>query len=48
MAKFWNEEKQCLFDVIDARTPSGHSNKGHDDAIRPNQLLAVSSAVQSV
>lgn len=42
MVKFWNEEKQCLFDVIEARTPSGHSNKGHDDAIRPNQLLAVS------
>ncbi|CAN5318446.1 amylo-alpha-1,6-glucosidase [soil metagenome] len=42
MIKFWNEDKQCLFDVIEARNPSGNSNKGHDDAIRPNQLLAVS------
>lgn len=44
LAKFWNEDKQCLFDVIDARTPSGAgaSNKGRDDSLRPNQLLAVS------
>ena len=30
--KFWNEEKQCLFDVVDE----------NDDKIRPNQINAVS------
>ena len=31
---FWNKEKECLFDVI--------NNEDKDDAIRPNQILAVS------
>ena len=30
--RFWNEEKQCLFDVVDE----------NDDKIRPNQIWAVS------
>ncbi|WP_288221159.1 amylo-alpha-1,6-glucosidase [uncultured Clostridium sp.] len=30
--KFWNNEKQCLYDVIDKK----------DDSIRPNQIWAVS------
>lgn len=32
--KFWNEEKQCLYDVIDGAEK--------DDKIRPNQIWAVS------
>lgn len=32
--KFWNEEEQCLFDVI--------TNSGKDGSVRPNQVLAVS------
>lgn len=32
--KFWNENKECLFDVI--------NEQGKDDKIRPNQILAVS------
>lgn len=32
--KFWNEDKQCLYDVIDI--------SGNDDKIRPNQIWAVS------
>ena len=35
--KFWNEEAQCLFDVIDNNHESGQT----DAAIRPNQILAV-------
>ncbi len=31
---FWNEEDQCLFDVV--------GNSGGDAAIRPNQVIAVS------
>jgi len=34
-ARFWNPENGCLFDVLDGP-------HGHDPAIRPNQLLAVS------
>lgn len=30
--KFWNEEKNCLYDVVDK----------NDDKIRPNQIWAVS------
>ncbi len=30
---FWNEEKQCLYDVV--------NEAGNDDSIRPNQILAV-------
>ena len=33
--RFWNEEKQCCYDVVD-------SPDGNDDSIRPNQILAVS------
>jgi predicted glycogen debranching enzyme len=40
--RFWNEENQSLFDVIDARNPPGSGNKGNDETLRPNQLLAVS------
>jgi glycogen debranching enzyme len=36
-ARFWNEERACLFDVIDV---DGGST--HDARIRPNQILAVS------
>nr|HPR90521.1 amylo-alpha-1,6-glucosidase [Synergistaceae bacterium] len=32
--KFWNAEKQCLFDVI--------NSNGSDPAIRPNQVFAIS------
>lgn len=32
--KFWNKEKNCLFDVV--------SDKGRDGSLRPNQILAVS------
>jgi predicted glycogen debranching enzyme len=31
--KFWNPEKNCLFDVI--------SEHGKDDSLRPNQIIAV-------
>jgi predicted glycogen debranching enzyme len=34
-ARFWNERTGCLFDVVDGE-------RGDDDAIRPNQLLAIS------
>lgn len=37
-AKFWNSEKQFCFDVID----SPESGNGKDDALRPNQIFAVS------
>jgi predicted glycogen debranching enzyme len=33
--RFWNERTGCLFDVVDGE-------KGDDDAIRPNQLFAIS------
>ena len=32
--KFWNSERNCLFDVV--------NDKGRDDSLRPNQILAVS------
>jgi predicted glycogen debranching enzyme len=32
--KFWNPERNCLFDVI--------SDEGRDDSLRPNQIVAVS------
>jgi predicted glycogen debranching enzyme len=35
--RFWNEEKACLYDVIDV-----DGGAGHDGRIRPNQVLAVS------
>jgi predicted glycogen debranching enzyme len=34
-ARFWNEARQCCFDVLDGP-------KGHDASIRPNQIFAVS------
>jgi len=36
-ARFWNEERGCLFDVIDVDHKPGTA----DESIRPNQLLAV-------
>jgi predicted glycogen debranching enzyme len=36
-ARFWNEERGCLYDVIDV-----DGGKGVDGRIRPNQILAVS------
>jgi predicted glycogen debranching enzyme len=34
-ARFWNEGRGCLFDVVDGE-------KGDDPALRPNQLFAIS------
>jgi predicted glycogen debranching enzyme len=34
-ARFWNDEASCCYDVLDGPD-------GHDPALRPNQLLAVS------
>jgi predicted glycogen debranching enzyme len=36
-AQFWNDARQCLFDVIDV----DHKAGVRDDALRPNQVLAV-------
>jgi predicted glycogen debranching enzyme len=36
-ARFWNEERQCLYDVIDV-----NGTTAHDEKIRPNQILAIS------
>ena len=36
-ARFWNEQRSCLFDVIDV-----DGGTGSDARIRPNQILAVS------
>jgi predicted glycogen debranching enzyme len=41
--KFWNEERNCCFDVIDV--PGAAKNGGRDPALRPNQILAVSLSV---
>ena len=38
--KFWNEEKQCLYDVL--------TQEGKDGRVRPNQILAVSLTHQIV
>jgi predicted glycogen debranching enzyme len=35
--RFWNEERACLYDVIDVEGGSAR-----DDRIRPNQILAIS------
>ena len=35
-ARFWNAERQCLYDVIDV-----DGGTGHDASLRPNQLFAV-------
>ena len=34
-ARYWNEERQCCFDVIDGP-------QGNDNSLRPNQIFAVS------
>jgi predicted glycogen debranching enzyme len=36
-SRFWNEERACLYDVIDV-----NGGNTHDASIRPNQLFAVS------
>jgi predicted glycogen debranching enzyme len=36
-ARFWNEERHCLYDVIDVE-----GTTARDDKIRPNQILAIS------
>jgi predicted glycogen debranching enzyme len=36
-ARFWNEERHCLFDVIDVE-----GTTARDERIRPNQILAIS------
>ena len=41
--KFWNAERNCCFDVIDA--PGSAKSGGKDAALRPNQILAVSLPV---
>ena len=41
--KFWNAERNCCFDVIDA--PGATKTGGKDAALRPNQILAVSLPV---
>jgi predicted glycogen debranching enzyme len=41
--KFWNAERNCCFDVIDA--PGATQTGGKDTALRPNQILAVSLPV---
>jgi predicted glycogen debranching enzyme len=35
--RFWNEERGCLYDVIDVE-----GGDGRDDRVRPNQILAIS------
>jgi len=35
--RFWNEERACLYDVIDVE-----GGDGRDDRVRPNQILAIS------
>jgi len=39
MQKFWNEERKCLFDVIEEGVSPSRRN---DDSFRSNQLIAVS------
>ncbi len=41
--KFWNADRDCCFDVIDAPGPARSSSK--DPTLRPNQILAVSLPV---
>ncbi len=37
--KFWNNERQCLYDVLE---PGQNPAAKPDDAVRPNQLFAIS------
>lgn len=39
--RFWNEEKQCLYDVVDEEVMEDKSIRDNDQ-IRPNQIWAVS------
>jgi len=40
---FWNESRQCLYDVIDGPEGDLHDDdQRYDSRLRPNQLLAVS------
>jgi predicted glycogen debranching enzyme len=45
--KFWNEQRNCCFDVIDVPGAGAGpgKNSGKDAALRPNQILAVSLPV---
>ncbi|MBK7974694.1 MAG: glycogen debranching enzyme family protein [Deltaproteobacteria bacterium] len=43
-ARFWNEDRQCLFDVLDA----DHHPGVNDASIRPNQLFAVGGLPRAV
>lgn len=36
-SRFWNEERNCLYDVIDVE-----GTDSRDDRVRPNQILAIS------
>lgn len=45
MQKFWNADKQCLFDVIE---PGFGSSNLPEQSLRPNQLLAVSLPYRSL
>lgn len=38
--KFWNEQRNCCFDVIDV--PAAGKNTANDASLRPNQVFAVS------
>lgn len=42
--KFWNEEKKCLFDVVDSeeKDATGVITIVNDSSIRPNQIWAIS------
>lgn len=42
MAKFWNSEKHCLYDIIDKPMAPGDRVRKVDDSVRPNQLFCVS------
>jgi predicted glycogen debranching enzyme len=39
--KFWNEERNSCFDVIDIPGAGPGKNSGKDPALRPNQILTV-------
>ena len=42
--RFWNEDKGCLFDVVDV----GHTEGETDGSLRPNQLLAIGGLTHSL
>jgi predicted glycogen debranching enzyme len=42
-ARFWNQERGCLYDVIDGPAgEKGADGRRHDPSLRPNQIFAVS------